>query len=73
MGRPLDARAQEPLKVLRLPTRDILFVNSRLILDEQLKLGLRNRVGLEVDLKLVRRLQRAFGYGIDGTLDIAVL
>jgi hypothetical protein len=73
MGRPLDTRTQEPLKVLCLPARDILLMNRRLILDKQLELGLRNRVGLEVDLKLVRRLQRAFSYGIDGTLDIAVL
>lgn len=31
-------------------------MNRRLILDKQIELGLRDRVGLEVDLKLVRRL-----------------
>jgi hypothetical protein len=73
MGRSLDARAEKPLKVLCLPARNILFVNRGLILNKQLELGLRNRVALKVDLKLVRWFQRTFSYGIDGTLDIAVL
>lgn len=73
MGSPLDARAQKAFKVLCLPARDILFMNSRLIFDKQIELGLRHRVTLEVDLELVRRLQLAFSRRIDGTLDIAVL
>ena len=73
MGSPLDARAQEPFKVLCLPARDILFMNRRLIFHKQVELGLRHRVTLEVDLELVRRLQWAFSRRIDGTLDIAVL
>lgn len=48
-------------------------MNSRLIFDKQIELGLRHRVTLEVDLELVRRLQLAFSRRIDGTLDIAVL
>ena len=73
MGSPLDASAKKAFKVLCLPARNILFVNRRLVFDEQIELGLRYRVTLEVDLELVRRLQRAFSRRVDGTLDIAVL
>lgn len=48
-------------------------MNRRLIFDKQVELGLGHRVALDIDLELVRRLQGPFTYGIDGTLDIAVL
>lgn len=44
-----------------------------LIFDKELKLGLRSRVSLEVDLEAMSRFYRTFGGRVDRPLDIGIL
>lgn len=61
------------MKVLDLPTRDILAVHFGLIFDKELKFGLGGRVSLEVDLEAMSRLYRTVGGGIERPLDMGIL
>ena len=71
--RPLDTAAQEALKVLGLPPRDILLMNGGLILEKKIKLGLGNGVAFNVDLEAMGRLYWPFGRCVDRPFECAVL
>lgn len=71
--RSLDAGAEEALKVLGLPTRDVIAVDLGLVLDEKVKLRLGDRVTFDIDFEAMGRLQGTFGGRIDWPLDVAIL
>ena len=61
------------MKVLGFPVRDILFVDGRLILEEQLKLRLRHGVTFNGDFEAVRWFNGKLGSRINWPFDVVVL